>query len=343
MNGLPILKSIERGVLSPVYLLYGKEDFLIRQVLKRLHAALIQEGIGEFNYEKLDGSVAAPARVVDSAGQLPVFADKRLVVVKPAPWFSAARGEERETGEAVLLKYIEDPAPSTCLVMVAGEKIDSRKKLVKAVKKTGQVVEFAALKGSELFRWIENAFRERGKKADRAVMEYLSVAVGNDLTLLSLEIEKVAAFTGDRAKVSLEDVHQTVSYTSSVGIFDLIDTVGSKRGFEAITMLRELVRKGEPELKILSMLAKQLRNMLKIQVLVQRGYREEQIAKEIGLHPYVVRKGMRQCRNFSREELVLGLEALLDADVFGKTGRGEPRALLEIAILKMCSKNLIQE
>lgn len=342
MNGLPIFKSIERGVLSPVYLLYGKEDFLIRQVLKRLHNALIQEGIGEFNYEKLDGSVTTPARVVDSANQLPVFADKRLVIVKPAPWFSASGGEEKETGETVLLKYIENPAPSTCLVLVAGEKIDSRKKLVKAVKKTGQVVEFAALKGSELFRWIEDAFRERGKKGDRAAVEYLSAAVGNDLTLLSLEIEKAVAFTGDRAKVSLEDVHQTVSRTGSVGIFDLIDTVGGKHGFEAVSMLRELVRKGEPEFKILSMLAKQFRNMLKIRVLVQRGYREEQIAREIGLHPYAARKGMQQCRNFSREELVQGLEALLDADVLGKTGRGEPLVLLEIAILKMCSKTLFQ-
>lgn len=335
-----IINSINRGVLSPVYLFYGAEPFLINQAVDALYRYLVPEGIGDFNYEKLDGSLVSPAQVVDSAGILPVFAEKRLVVVNHVPWFSAVKGEEASQDHNIdyLLSYLNNPSPTTCLVLVAGEKIDSRRKIVKAAQKTGQLIEFAPLKGGDLSKWIGERFRGYGKKVERSVIEYLSVAVGSNLSLLVGEIDKVTSFVGTSANVSLADVSKTVSKSSILSVFQVVDAVGNREASNAVSLIREIIKTGESEIKIMSLLARQLRIMLRAKIMTGNGIRESEIANELNIHPFVVRKGLEEARNFSPEELVRGLEILLDADVALKTGKGEPLALLETAVLKMCHR-----
>ncbi|ATW25364.1 DNA polymerase III subunit delta [Candidatus Formimonas warabiya] len=341
MEQLPIFHDIKRGVLSLVYLFYGPETLLIKEALEKLTHFLVAEGIGDFNYEKLDGAVVSPAQVAASANVLPVFAEKRLVVVTGAPWFTTAKGGGEESKDQELdplLTYLDNPSPSTCLVLVAGEKVDAKRKMVKLIKKVGQVMEFAPLKGQELNRWIEKRFQEKGKKALKPVLDYLAVAGGNNLSTLEHEIEKAALFVGPAGEVTLRDVMQTLGQSSTLSVFNLIDAMSRREASSAVFQLRELVRTGEPEMKVLSLLARQIRILLQIQVLSRKGLGEARMADELGLHPYVVKKGMQQSQNFYPDELVKGLAHLLDADVAIKTGKGEPLALLETAILKMCAK-----
>ncbi|MDD2497147.1 MAG: DNA polymerase III subunit delta [Desulfitobacteriaceae bacterium] len=342
MSAVSMVKnSINRGVISPVYLLYGAESYLINQTLDIFYRALVPEGIGDFNYERFDGQVSSPAQVAESAGILPVFAEKRLVVVNHAPWFSSAKSGRDEAPEREvepLLSYLENPSPSTCLVLVGGEKIDSRKKTVKAIKKTGQVIEFPSLWGSELNSWIEEQFKKQGKKIDRQAMDYLTVAVGNNLSLLAGEIEKTVIYLGDKKQVVYHDVAQVVSPNSMINVFNLVDAVGQRRATTAVRQLREITKTGEQEIKILSLLARQFRILISVQIMEKRGFREYEITKELGLPSFVIKKAVLQCRNFTEEELAEGLEILLDADVAIKTGKGEPLGLLETAILKMCCR-----
>jgi len=338
MDGISVLNDIKRGVVSLVYLFYGSERLLLQEALDSLTKFLAPGGTGDFNYEKFDAAGAAPSQVVQAANMLPVFAEKRLVVVTGVPWFSSGKGGEEESKNseaALLLAYLENPSPSTCLVLVAGEKIDGKKKNVKAIKKTGQVIEFTSLKGIELNRWMETIFRKKGKKAARGAIDYLAVAVGNNMSHLVQEIEKVCLFVGPGVEVTLQDVMQTVSASSNLTVFNLVDAVSKKDSASAVLQLRELVKNGEPEIKILALLARQMRILLQIQSLRKEGLGESQIAADLGLHPYVVKKGLQQSSNFTSEELINALEILLETDVKFKTGKGEHLALLETAILRI--------
>lgn len=337
-----VINSIKRGVISPVYLFYGTERYLIKETLQKLYEALVPEGIGDFNYEKLDGAQVSPAFVATSASTLPVFAEKRLIIVTDAPWFGSKKNGEEEAKDNFLeplLNYLGNPADTTCLVFVAGEKVDTRKKIVKAVGKGGEVIQFAAFKGNDLNRWIEGRFQERGKNVEGAAVDYLTAAVGNDLTIINNEIEKAVVYSGENSKITLEDIKQTVSKTSTLSIFDLVDAVATRKSVSAVRQLREMVRFGEAEIKILFMVVRQFRMMLQAQTLNKQGYAERQIADNLSGHPYVIKKALQQSRNFSPQELVRALEILLDTDVAIKTGKGEPLALLETGILRLCSSN----
>jgi DNA polymerase-3 subunit delta len=340
MEGISVLNDIKRGVISLVYLFYGPERFLLEETLGKLTKFLTSTGPADFNYEKFDGSGTSPAQVVAAANLLPVFAEKRLVVVTNPPWFSSGKGgdEDAKSDLAPLLAYLDHPAPSTCLVFVCGEKIDGKRKTVKAVKKAGQVIEFTSLKGVELNRWMEKRFRTKGKKVSPRVLDYLALAVGNDLSVLEQEIEKAVLYVGPAVEVTMADVMKTVSAGSNLTVFNMTDAVSKRDPALAVLQLRELVRNGEPELKVLALLATQMRNLIKILELQKKGLKESEIAGESGLHPFVVKKGLQQCKNFSIQDLVNALEILLEANVAIKIGKGEPLPLLETAVLKMCQK-----
>ena len=91
-----LLNSIERGVLSPVYLLYGDEDYLQELLVHKLKEHLVSPGFGAFNLDELDGEKAAPGQIVGSANTLPVFAQKRLVIVKNPPFFQTGKIDNEE-------------------------------------------------------------------------------------------------------------------------------------------------------------------------------------------------------------------------------------------------------
>lgn len=339
MDEISVLNDIKRGTVSLVYLFYGPERLLLNETLDKLTAFLAPGGTGDFNYEKFDGGSASPSQVVNAANTLPVFAEKRLVVVTNVPWFSAAKGggEESQNSEmTTLMAYLENPSPTTCLVLVAGEKVDGKRKTVKAIKKSGQVIEFTSLKGMDLNKWMEKRFKEKGKKADRGALDYLAVAVGNNMSALDQEIDKAVLFAHPKTEVSLQDVTETVSKSSNLTVFNLVDAVSKKDSASAVLQLRELVQNGEAEIKILALLARQMRILLQIKSLSGKGWGESQIASDLGLHPFVVKKGLQQNKNFSIEELIKALEILLETDVKSKTGKGEHLALLETAILRMC-------
>ncbi|MGI6679065.1 MAG: DNA polymerase III subunit delta [Dehalobacterium sp.] len=340
MDGTLVLKDIKRGVLAPVYLFYGSEHLLLEETLAALTKFLTPGGAQDFNYEKIDGKSSSPVQVVNAANILPVFAEKRLVVVYNVFWFSANKGEEEKSLQQVnvepLIEYLNNPSPSTCLVLVAGEKVDGRSKVVKKIKKMGQVIEFASLRGMELNKWLEKSLRQRGKKAQPGVFDYLTLAVGNNLNALDQELEKASLFVEKEEEIKLQDVMETASVSSTLNVFNLMDTISKKDGAAAVLQLRELLRTGESERKIFYLLVRQMRILLLIFSLRKRGYQEAQIISDSGLHPYVVKKGLQQCQIFTAQELIHALEYLRDMDEKVKSGRGNVLALLEELIMRMC-------
>jgi len=344
-----ILNSINRGVICPVYLFYGTETFLIGQVLAALRRYLVPEGIGEFNFDQLDGSLVSPAQVADVSGTMPVFAEKRLVIVRDAPWFGSGKGKGKgETGDSddksgdkntePLLRYVQDPSPYTCLVLLAGEKVNHQRRLVKAVQQTGQVLEFPTLRGADLNQWIMEYCRGLGKKIDRGAVDHLAVAGGGNLAILAEEIEKLALYVGGEERISQADAAQVVSTSTTLSIFDLMDAVGSRKAAQAVRLLREMAKAGEPEVKIAAQLTNHLRTILRVKALSEKGCREMDLAREVGVHPFTAKKALHQGRNFTAGELVADLETMLQLDVDGKTGAGDWRSLLETAVMRMCHR-----
>lgn len=347
---LTFLKKLEQGQVAPVYLFFGEEDYLRRQAVSELSKRLLQEESAQFNCDLVDGEETSLEKVVSLAGAPPFLSSRRLVVVRHAPYFagrgkkaaaaaSPAEEETKETlssGEKTLLAYLQNPAATTCLVFETGHPVDQRKKLFKAVQKAGQAVEFTCLKNEELNRWLLKQAGRAGKKIAPATAELIIRRVGRSMSLLNSELEKLIAYTGERAVITKEDVQQVTVRLVEESIFAVVDALGERRAKKALAGVRDLVFAGEPPPAILAMIARQFRLLLQAKELAARGAAQPaQISKELGVPPFVGKKILAQSNNFSFEQLAKALKYLLDLDVAIKTGKQDFYPAVEKLVLSL--------
>lgn len=344
-----LYNSIQRGVLPPVYLFYGEEDFLFAEAVSALKQHLLDPGTAAFNLDELDGEKASPTSVAEAAVTLPVFAEKRLVLVRNPVFFQSGKKEkekekdkgkdkeeEESTGfaEQALLKYLADPLLSTCLVFLLKGSADKRRKLYKAVEKAGTVIELGPLKGEELTNWIREQVRKLGKTIEPRALEYIVLHADPALSNLRNELEKIALYLGDEKAITLSAAEKLVVKSSEANIFALVDNLGFRKAEGALLELKNLLENGEPPVRILFMIARHLRLLLAAKELQQRGYTEKQITAELAQHPFVTGKLLREGRSFSFAALERSLSLALECDLALKSGMA-PRLALEDLILKL--------
>lgn len=309
---LDLVAAIEKGEILPVYLFYGPEVYLQREAVRRFRAALVGENA--LNCEVVDGEEVPPREVAAMANTLPLFATRRLVVVKNAPYFGA--GKE----DPALLAYLRQPNPATCLIFCTSGTVEKKAATFKLVQKQGKAVEFSYLAPEELKKWFQKKARQAGKSLEPAAAEML-LAAGRDLTVLYNEIEKVLAYTGDRPVVTAADVQAVLVPTSEETVFAAIDAFGERRYPEALKKIRALLER-EAQGVVFSLLARQLRLIMLAQDLSFSG-RQENLAQALNIHPFVARKVAAQARRFPRVELEELFWSLLELDAAVKSGREE--------------------
>lgn len=333
-----ILNSIKRGVISPLYLIYGEEEYLQQIVINALKEALVPSDIGSFNLDELEGDKVSIGSLVDMANTLPIFAEKRLVIIKE-PFFLQSGNKETEKGstpgeETRLLEYLANPLLSTCLVFWQKGSVDKRKKIYKTLVGTGQVLEINSLRGRDLSEWLEEEAKGMGKRLEPRALEYLILNSGNQLRNLQNELEKLALYSGKEKNITYAMAQEVVTKSSEGNIFNLVDNIGLRKGEDALLELKNLLVTGEPPVKILHMITRQFRLILLVKDLAKRGAAEKQIATELSLHPFVTGKILRQTRNFSFAELERSLRLILESDIGMKTGLN-PHLTLESLVFNL--------
>ena len=275
---------------------------------------------------------------------MPFGTAKRLVVVKDPPFFKSGKlgSEHKELveqkisgGEAALLAYIENPSPTTCLVFTTAEPVDKRKRLFKAIKKYGQEIECNRLTQGDLRRWVIKRAGEMGRRFAPGAIDALLNATGSSMQLISLEIEKLVAYTRGQEVISLEAVNRLCPTRLEDNIFAVVDAVGNKRYGDALAGLKDLLAAKEPPPRLLAMIARQLRILLMVCDLKEQGCPEREIPERLQLHPFVARKAVAQSRNFNKETLLKALAALSDLDMGIKTGKMEFYPSMETFLLSL--------
>jgi len=343
---IELLNSIKRGVISPVYLFYGEETYLQEQAVLRFKEFAVG-GQSELNCEVVDGETATPAQIVESAETLPLFSERRLVVVKNPVFFkSAKRGGQKEDAEEgakedvqekPLIDYIENPLVSTCLIFTVTGPVDKRRRIFKAVKECGRELEFTCLSREELAGWLAKRARAEGRRFAPGAEYALVDAAGPLLQNLAVELEKLLNYSRGRETITKKDIFQVCPPKPEENVFAVVDAVGNRRCGEALAGIKDMLAAREPPLKILSMIARQFRLLLQVHDMTEKGFSERDVAAGINMKPYAVRKLMAQCRNFSRLQLLDALKYLSETDFALKTGRQEFYPAVEVLLLRLCA------
>ncbi len=233
-------RDLSSGKVRGVYLLFGKEGYLIGQLRRRLEEAALQGGLAAFNRSVFNAAKVKPEEIDEAIRMVPMMGGRRLVVVERIDQ------ADKKTTKALmetLTRIIQARVPSSVLLMTT-DKVDRRRKFYKAVVKEGLAVECKPLWSRALQDWVTAEARSMGKRIDHAATRLLEDMVGNDLGKLHNELEKLAQFVGERPSIRLEDAEQSVADLKLSTVYDLNDALGRGNLAPALLALAKLAEAG---------------------------------------------------------------------------------------------------
>jgi DNA polymerase III subunit delta len=249
-----------------------------------------------------------------------MMAKRRLVVGKGIDELKAEQLE-------LLPAYVEDPNPSTCLVLLA-EKVDVRLRAFSALRKAGFLHVFAPLRDQALAGWLRTEARARNITLDGEAAQALAQLAGPELGRLSQALEQLALYAGPGRPITLDDVEDLVAETRQRSIFELTKAIGAGEVTRALALLANMFRNREAPLRIEFMLAPQLRQPCRPKELSAAGAARPEIAAAVGINPYFLDDVLVPARRMSVAALAAAFERLYQADKAIKSSRVDPELVV---------------
>jgi DNA polymerase-3 subunit delta len=311
------------GALLPIYLLTGGDRPKIRRALERLRSRFGAESIETLSAESVSGE-----EVVVALNALGLFAGEggRLVIVEEVERW-------KKPDEEAVAGYLSDPVRGAVLALVAGELKGSS--LPALCAKAGEVLTFEVPKQRDLPAWVRAQFERLGVQADGEAARALVEMVGDDVTALATEVEKVAAWAGGEP-VGRREVELVAVPAQEASAWAIMDAWGARDLAGALAACQSELEHGSDPFAVTMRLSSQVALVRQTQVLAEEGLGVKDIAKRLRKHEFRVRKALGHADNYTRDELdeaVIRLAAL-DAALKGAsrlTGELElERAIVEL-------------
>jgi DNA polymerase-3 subunit delta len=320
-------KQLKENNIGRLFLFTGPEQFLVRHYVNEILHKLLDEDTKAFNFSELEGKVS-PQTLDDAVSQFPAFAERRVVIVKESTLLKqSTKAMDWNTFFKGLPEFI-------CLIFIQGE-VDKRFSFYKALKNHGLVVECSRQDERSLTRWVMRGFASFHKQIDEQDAAYLVSLLEPDMTFMALEIEKIARYVGEGARVTREAIQSIASKSVKSRIFDLTDAISQRQIPQALQILNDLLELKEPISYIMAMVGRQMGILLRIKKMEEKKVPQADMAKVTGIHPYVVGKARRQAASFSMDMLKHYMRKCMEMDLASKTGRMDPRTALDLFIIEM--------
>jgi DNA polymerase-3 subunit delta len=331
-----VRRALAGGAVKPVYFFYGDETFLMEREVKRFIDTLVPADVADFNLDILYGADRKGQEIAAAAQTLPMFAERRLVVVKRSEGLTEADYE-------ALTEYLRDPSPTTCLLFV-GKKPDLRRKFFLELKKTGELVEFKPPYENQLPAFVSAEAALAGTRIAPEAVELLIALSGTNLQELASQIEKLAGYAGAGKTITLEAVREVASDTRADTVFDLANALGEKSLGPALRKLQTVLRDGQAPIFVLNMLTRHFRQLWQLRELMARKVPKAELGRAIGLRSdYFLPGLMKQSGNFTLIEFKDTFERFYETDSALKSSRLKPAFILERLFMNICAGKMKSE
>ena len=323
-----IAQDIKNGQFSNIYLLYGEEAYLRRQYRDNLKKALVAED-DTLNCTSYSGKDINVNEIVDIAGTMPFFAERRVIIIENSGWLKS--GEDRMVD---LIKNLPD---TTYIVFVESE-VDKRSKLYKAVTAKGYAALCEMQDETMLKKWIMGLLKKENKRITPDALNLLLDKTGTNMENIRREVEKLVCYRYFDEGITVEDVEALCIVQVQNKIFDMVEAVAQKRQKEALDWYYDLLALKEAPMKILALISRQFHMLLQVKEMRQKGYPETDIAKQTGLNAYYLKKKyIPQAAQFQISQLETALRKCVEAEEDVKTGRMQDILSVELIIVGLSS------
>ncbi len=329
--------SLRGATCAPVYLVYGEESYLLDQAVDAILKLAAPEGLNAFNFDSFQGKDLKPDTFAQALEMLPFMCKRRVVLVRD---MQEANLKELD----VLSKYLDDPSPTTCLVihaMTSHKTLDGRSSLVQKLKKHAQVGEFKAFYEQDAEQFVHKQAAQRGMRLDPEASAYLMRALGTSLSALDQALEKIDLYlgaapeqSGPRA-VTRELLEEIIAETRLGSVFELTEALGDRKLEVAMHLLDRMMISGESAIGINMMIARHFRILNKLKDPSVRGLSNNDTAKALGLSAYFLKDYQRHADKFSSQEVEAILYALLGVDMALKSSKLSDQVIMQALLLEI--------
>lgn len=310
--------------MSALHLFLGEEDLLVEEGVRALIDRLLPPQDRALNLDVVDAATAPAAEITVRLDTLPFFGARRVVLVRHLDELPA-------DDLRVLEEYLARGLPPAVAIFTA-RALDRRGRLFRSFQKQGTIHPCDPPPPREAPAWVSRAASALGKRMGPQAAGTLVALAGTHLRTLALEVEKLAAYVGDRPEITAEDVEAVASRLGETSVFALTDAIGERDPRRALQALEALLQTEHP-LAVLALIAAHYRRLARA---VAAGARSEaELAEAIGVHPYAARKLHGAARRYRAEDFAEIFAQLEEADRAIKS-TGRPELALEMLVVRLC-------
>ena len=338
-----LLGRLVKGKPVPGVLLLGGEMYLRELCARKISDACVPAEVRDWGITRFSADDDSLSAILGQAQTRPMLAPRQVIFVSDVEAWERLADDSRDALVIQLSAYLNNPAPFSVLVFEASA-LDKRMRLAKmfaektvvlAVELLNDPAERAKLAEVLAFEMA----RELGVELERDAAEELSEIFNGELAAIRTELEKLAAYVGERRGVTRADVELLAVSARKYSVWELAEMLASRQPSLALEFLDSLLREGEQPAQLLGALAWMYRKLLEAQEL-PAGATGWQAAGRLGMRPATAELAVRQARRFPRTQLTRGLAALYEADSRLKSGGTSQRAVMEFLVAQLASSTL---
>jgi len=306
--------------MANIYFLYGNDEFAISRRLKEFESDFSDPTSADMNTARLDARTMSENDFNNAVNAMPFLAKRRLVLLaNPSAKYNNPQVRKK------FFEYMEKMQDTTRLVMYESvEPRDAEKHwLVKWGEKNEKLMQSKAFmlpRLKDMTGWIVNETKNQSGQIEPRAAEMLKEMVGVDTRQAGMEIAKLLAYVNWARPINSQDVEAVCIVTSQQSVFDFVDALANGNGKSAQHLLHRLLENEEP-FSVWGMVVRQFRLLIQAREILDGRGNKDDVARALGVHPFVAEKTTQQAARFSIESLENIYHRLLNIDEGVKTSQ----------------------
>ncbi len=323
----------ERTEKPRVYLFHGDDRQAQARALEKLRRGLGATHGAALDYIRMEGEKTTLPQLHDAVLTIPFFSTRRLVhVVNPLAMPKLKSQAER----AAFLQLLDKVPASTALVLEIPRPLSENHWLLQwARKHPSRAFVRGYILPKDLTRWILTQAQQAGGQLTPRAAAELARRVDGDAAWAMNEIHKLLAYVGYARPVDIDDVQEVTPAVAHPNVFEMVDAMALGQTERALRLLHQLRQQEEPP-RIWGMVVRQFRLLILAREALDLGLRDKhQVAKALGVHPFVAQKILPQARRFHPHRLAQIYRRLQATDRAWKTGEMDLDTALDLLLVSL--------
>ncbi len=323
-----LVSELKSAELKSIYFLFGEDHFTINNAIKNISKKVEPLLSSDFDIETITADKKANiSDIIDLAYTFPFGSNKKLLIIK---------NFENFNNKKQFLDYVKDPSDTTILIVANYGNISNlTAEPYKTLELNKQIFQARELKGVELESWVKKRAVQVGFTINPESIKTLVEIVGEDKSLIEMQLQKFSSFLGNKKEIDIEDIRKLSSATKEYSIFDLLNAMGKGKIADTHKVMMNLLDNGKDLIFITNMLTKYISVIAQSIELQQRKLSDIDASKAIGVSKYYY----INCKNASylknMKKLSNASKSLYKTDLAMKTTAIDQKTLAAMMITEI--------